>query len=206
MTAVAERLRVYVNGSDAGVRAALLTNLRNAGIARIVQPEPRPPAVVLAAGKTVDAALDACPPVYRTGRYPLLVVADTFAPAGVLRAVRAGARAMMRTAEVTPARLAATVRAVAHGDGRMPYEVLIHLLYTGPEAPARTTVASPSPLTPRQTAVLRLMSEGHGNAVIARALSCSEHTVKNVIYDLMTRLQVRNRAHAVAHAVRAGLI
>ncbi|PWS39378.1 DNA-binding response regulator [Streptomyces sp. ZEA17I] len=61
-------------------------------------------------------------------------------------------------------------------------------------------------MTPRQTAVLTLVAEGHGNAVIAQALSCSEHTVKNVIYELMARLQVRNRAHAVARAVRAGLI
>lgn len=50
------------------------------------------------------------------------------------------------------------------------------------------------------------MAEGDGNAVIARTLRCSEHTVKNVIYELMGRLQARNRAHAVAHAVRCGLI
>ncbi|WP_236652095.1 response regulator transcription factor [Streptacidiphilus neutrinimicus] len=61
-------------------------------------------------------------------------------------------------------------------------------------------------MTSRQTAVLDLMAEGHGNAVIARTLSCSEHTVKNTIYDLMSRLQARNRAHAVAHGLRHGLI
>ncbi|KJY45049.1 LuxR family transcriptional regulator, partial [Streptomyces sp. NRRL S-444] len=53
---------------------------------------------------------------------------------------------------------------------------------------------------------LTLMAEGHGNAVIARTLSCSEHTIKNVIYELMSRLQARNRAHAVACAVRHSLI
>ena len=58
----------------------------------------------------------------------------------------------------------------------------------------------------RQVAVLRLMADGLGNASIARSLSCSEHTIKNVIYELMTRLDARNRAHAVAAAVRAGLI
>jgi len=54
--------------------------------------------------------------------------------------------------------------------------------------------------------VLRLMAEGHGNAGIARLLHCSEHTVKNVVYEIMARLQARNRAHAVARAVRHGLI
>jgi DNA-binding NarL/FixJ family response regulator len=50
------------------------------------------------------------------------------------------------------------------------------------------------------------MAEGLGNADIARVLCCSEHTVKNVIYDLTARLQVRNRAHAVACAVRRGIV
>ncbi|KPI33899.1 transcriptional regulator, LuxR family [Actinobacteria bacterium OV450] len=115
------------------------------------------------------------------------------------------------------------------GDGRMPYPALVRLLggaataatgtpVTGPAAtgPAAGTTAAAaryaaSPpdaprLTARQTAVLTLMAEGHGNAVIARTLSCSEHTVKNVIYELMSRLQARNRAHAVARAVRHSLI
>ncbi len=54
--------------------------------------------------------------------------------------------------------------------------------------------------------VLALMAEGHDNAAIARELDCSQHTVRNVIYDLTSRLQVRNRAQAVACAVRTGLI
>jgi DNA-binding NarL/FixJ family response regulator len=86
----------------------------------------------------------------------------------------------------------------------VPYATLARLL-----AGTRPTTVRPSaasPLTARQTAVLDLMAEGHGNTVIALTLSCSEHTVKNAIYELMGRLQARNRAHAVAHAVRHGLI
>ncbi|MFI5668490.1 response regulator transcription factor [Streptomyces sp. NPDC051704] len=107
------------------------------------------------------------------------------------------------------------------GDGLMPYPALIRLLgaatsagATSPGAPCASTPAAGSAaapadiprLTARQTAVLTLMAEGHGNAVIARTLSCSEHTIKNVIYELMSRLQARNRAHAVACAVRHSLI
>ncbi|WP_234320942.1 helix-turn-helix transcriptional regulator [Streptomyces katrae] len=111
------------------------------------------------------------------------------------------------------------------GDGRMPYPALVRLLgaattagpaagpavVAGPSAataPGLRSLAPPEAprLTARQTAVLTLMAEGHGNAVIARTLSCSEHTIKNVIYELMSRLQARNRAHAVACAVRHSLI
>ncbi|WP_328764123.1 helix-turn-helix transcriptional regulator [Streptomyces sp. NBC_00272] len=110
------------------------------------------------------------------------------------------------------------------GDGRMPYPALVRLLGAATTAGAGNATAAPAAttsggalrsagappdaprLTARQTAVLTLMAEGHGNAVIARTLSCSEHTIKNVIYELMSRLQARNRAHAVACAVRHSLI
>ncbi|MFD7078684.1 response regulator transcription factor [Streptomyces sp. NPDC059918] len=107
------------------------------------------------------------------------------------------------------------------GDGRMPYPALVRLLgaatsaasatavAAGADTPAARSAAAPADaprLTARQTAVLTLMAEGHGNAVIARTLSCSEHTIKNVIYELMSRLQARNRAHAVACAVRHSII
>ncbi|MFF4044862.1 response regulator transcription factor [Streptomyces sp. NPDC001816] len=61
---------------------------------------------------------------------------------------------------------------------------------------------------PDGPADLRAALDGRGtrHADIVRLLSCSEHTVKNVIYEVMSRLQARNRAHAVAHAVRHGLI
>ncbi|MGH3909707.1 MAG: LuxR C-terminal-related transcriptional regulator, partial [Pseudonocardiaceae bacterium] len=40
----------------------------------------------------------------------------------------------------------------------------------------------------------------------ARELAYSERTVKNIIHNVTTRLQLRNRAQAVAYAVREGLI
>ena len=37
-------------------------------------------------------------------------------------------------------------------------------------------------------------------------MSYSERTVKNILHDLTTRLQLKNRTHAVAYAMREGLI
>ncbi|MEU1129158.1 helix-turn-helix transcriptional regulator [Streptomyces sp. NPDC005900] len=90
----------------------------------------------------------------------------------------------------------------------MPYPDLVRLLggHTALPAPRPEPAAVAPRLTARQTSVLALMAEGHGNAVIARTLSCSEHTVKNVIYELMSRLHARNRSHAVACAVHYSLI
>jgi DNA-binding NarL/FixJ family response regulator len=61
-------------------------------------------------------------------------------------------------------------------------------------------------LTPRETEVLRLVADGFDTAEIAGRMCYSERTVKNVLHDLTTRLQLRNRSHAVAYAVREGLI
>jgi DNA-binding NarL/FixJ family response regulator len=60
--------------------------------------------------------------------------------------------------------------------------------------------------TARERGILRLMAEGLSNAEIAAALRCSETSVKKGAHRVFTRLQLRNRPHAVAYAVRSGAI
>jgi len=50
------------------------------------------------------------------------------------------------------------------------------------------------------------VADGLDTAEVANQLFYSERTVKNVIHDVTTRLNLRNRTHAVAYAVRQGLI
>lgn len=193
-------LRVYTAG--VAVRDAVVAKLRHAGVLGIAVPD----AVVVAAGGTIDEALDACPSALRAGDHRLVVAADTLSPTGVLRAIRAGARVLLHTPEATPAQFGAAVHSAANGDSRLPYGLLVRLLSGSAELSMPACAPPVAPLTERQLTVLTLVADGHANSDIARELSCSEHTVKNVIYELMARLQVRNRAHAVAQAVRAGLI
>ncbi len=61
-------------------------------------------------------------------------------------------------------------------------------------------------LTGREIDVLRLMADGLDTAEIASTLSYSERTIKSVFYGLTARLNLRNRPHAVAYALRKGLI
>ncbi|MEU0681620.1 MULTISPECIES: LuxR family transcriptional regulator [Streptomyces] len=135
---------------------------------------------------------------------PVLFVCDSVAPEDRRRILRAGA-VVIGAAELDEESLLRAVHRAAYPHPSIPYPELSGALSTRGRAdgPARRRLPS---LTARQTSVLRLMAEGHGNADIALLLGCSEHTVKNVIYELMTRLQARNRAHAVAHAVRQGLV
>lgn len=188
---VADLLFVQVVAPDARLRAGVLGMLDGAAVVVVADD----PDVVLVCARTIDQAL----PLVGDSRS--VIMADSFSRDGVLRALRAGVSTMLQFSRTTPARLVAALR---DGEGRMPHDVLVRVLGggAGDDRPA----APPPRLTARQIAVLRLMADGLGNADIARALSCSEHTVKNVIYELTARLHARNRAHAVAAAVRLGLI
>ncbi|MBP2473116.1 DNA-binding NarL/FixJ family response regulator [Crossiella equi] len=61
-------------------------------------------------------------------------------------------------------------------------------------------------LTVREVEVLKLIAQGEDTAAIATRLSYSERTIKKIMQDLMSRLELRNRAHAVSYALRVGAI
>jgi LuxR family quorum sensing-dependent transcriptional regulator len=61
-------------------------------------------------------------------------------------------------------------------------------------------------LTPREVAVLRLLSTGAQSQEVAQCLSIGEETVRSHLKKAQTKLGVRNRVHAVAEALRQNLI
>ena len=65
---------------------------------------------------------------------------------------------------------------------------------------------APSPLTPRETDVLKLIAEGKGNAEIADQLHISLGTVKGHVADILSKLSASDRAQAAVTAYRRGLI
>ena len=64
----------------------------------------------------------------------------------------------------------------------------------------------PGGLSEREIDVLRLLADGRDTAQIAARLRYSERTIKKILQDLTTRLQLRNRTHAVSYALRTGAI
>lgn len=125
--------------------------------------------------------------------------------------VACGVGAVVWRREATQHSLVEAVLATARGDGHLPADLLGRLIRTMGAPPPRTTggrrTGGPAAaLGAREVDVLRLIAEGLGTAEIAAALSYSERTVKNVIHRLTTRLNLRNRAHAVAYALRQGYI
>ena len=63
-----------------------------------------------------------------------------------------------------------------------------------------------SPLTLRETEILKYMAEGYLNKQIADTLSISEQTIKNHITSILRKLDANARTQAVIIALKRGLI
>ncbi|MFI5935036.1 response regulator transcription factor [Actinoplanes sp. NPDC051494] len=140
---------------------------------------------------------------------PVVLVTGEITETELLTAVECRVVAILPRAAVTGDRLAHSVLAAANGGGVMPPNLVGELLKHIERL--QRDVLTPnglnaSGLTPREIDVLRLMADGLDTNEIAGELCYSERTVKNVIYGVTHRLKLRNRSHAVAYALRAGMI
>ena len=121
-------------------------------------------------------------------------------------AMQAGAVGYLRKDTLTPEALAAAVQAAANGTGVVTPELLGNLLRRHRARGARAGRAPGAQLTDREQQVLALIAAGHPTREVAQELCYSERTVKNVLHDVVTKLNARSRSQAVAFAVREGLI
>lgn len=135
-------------------------------------------------------------------RTPALVILGEALPRGwALRALRAGARAVLpRTASADAIIIA--VEAAAAGMVVLPADALADT----PQATAAGATLAPMPLTAREAQILALLAEGLVNKEIAARLGISRHTVKTHLAALFHKLDVTTRAEAVAAGARAGVI
>jgi pimeloyl-ACP methyl ester carboxylesterase/DNA-binding CsgD family transcriptional regulator len=95
------------------------------------------------------------------------------------------------------------------GDSHFPWaddrRELLHALASFLHTPA-PELNGASPLTLRETEVLRLVATGLSNREIATSLVLSEHTVHRHVANILRKLASSSRAAAATHATRAGLI
>jgi DNA-binding NarL/FixJ family response regulator len=103
-----------------------------------------------------------------------------------------------------PDRIVAAIRTAA--DGGAYFDPRIAHIVMGRIGSGRLASETGSPLTPRETEILRLIAEGQGNAEIATSLYIGLGTVKGHIRDILEKLAATDRTQAAVTALRRGLI
>jgi DNA-binding NarL/FixJ family response regulator len=116
--------------------------------------------------------------------------------------VDAGVSAVLPHRTLTADTLVTSLRSVVAGNVALPGDMLNRLLLHV----TQTSHLGPAGLNPRERSVLRLLADGMDTRGIADNLCFSERTVKNVVHDVLTKLNCRTRAQAVAVATREGVI
>jgi DNA-binding NarL/FixJ family response regulator len=149
-------------------------------------------------GDFIEAAAEA------TGARVMVCTSDC-SQDNVLMAMKAGAIGFLRKDTLTTEGLAAAVQAAASGAGVVTPELLGSLVRSA-EPNGVNGRAHHATLTDREQQVLALIAAGHPTREVAQQLCYSERTVKNVLHDVVTKLNARSRSQAVAFAVREGLI
>jgi DNA-binding NarL/FixJ family response regulator len=140
----------------------------------------------------------------RDGHERIVVVCAHIDDGALVRARELGVGRVVRRCDATPERLSAAVVAAAHDGTRVAPDHFGRLLDQVNRTGQRSV--DPHAFSAREVEVLRLLAEGYDTADIADALAYSERTIKNVIHAVTSRLQLRNRSHAVAVAMRTGVI
>ncbi|GAA1908963.1 helix-turn-helix transcriptional regulator [Streptantibioticus ferralitis] len=209
---LAETVRVAIHASEdltrAGLASCLQRERRLSQVATVREADVTVVAADVADGATLDLLRRLSDEGEGADTSFVMVVGRRW-HADVSAAIDRGVRAVLWRDAFTPADFARTLFTVAQGGGSLPPSLQGTLMEQVQVTQREVLVPrglTASGISPREVDVLRLIAEGAELADIAAKLCYSERTVKYVLYGLMKRLQLRNRAHAVSYAIRAGLI
>jgi len=125
----------------------------------------------------------------------IVVLTSSAGDVQAVRAFKAGAvgyllKNLLRT------ELVETIRLVHRGHKRIPPEI----------AQGIAEHAADDSITTRELDVLRGVANGNSNKIIASDLNISEHTVKNHLKSILSKLNATDRTHAVMIALKRGFL
>jgi DNA-binding NarL/FixJ family response regulator len=139
----------------------------------------------------------------------MVLVAESISEHYLMRAVNSGLVGFLHREEADRDRVVQTVLDSRRDRALIPEHMVGWLLEQ--VRTIQRTVLVPHGLTAgglqdREVEVLKLLADGLDTAEIAQQLSYSERTIKNIVSGMLTRLNLRNRSHAVAYAMRCGVL
>ncbi|WP_194921287.1 helix-turn-helix transcriptional regulator [Catenulispora rubra] len=211
--APAEPTPVWVLADDPVTRDALLAGLRRRPEVTVLPPEQTADAQVVlmlvdrVTGRTVNRMREAAETAHRDVGFVL--VGDGMQQHHLLGAVAHGPVSVIARRDADFDRIVRAVTALPAGRLEMPREAIgwlagrlrtIHRDVLGPRGLTSTG------LEVREVEVIKLLAEGLDTTEIAKRMNYSERTVNSIIHGVLTQWQLRNRAHAVAFALRTGMV
>jgi DNA-binding NarL/FixJ family response regulator len=125
----------------------------------------------------------------------ILVLTSYDGDQDIYRALEAGVRGYLLK-EMVYSEVVRAIRAVYAGKRLIPPEVSQHLNGFFPEVA----------LTPREIEVLSLVARGFGNKEVGDVLGTASGTVKAHVQSILSKLDAKDRTHAVTIALRRGII
>ncbi|WP_188991012.1 helix-turn-helix transcriptional regulator [Saccharopolyspora thermophila] len=206
-----ERIRVAVWASDPITRTGLTELLL--GRAEVFVATDRFPSdvdvLVFAADGVTPEVMANMRKAAAESAAPAVLVARQLERSALMRAVECRVVAVLHRNTATGERLMEAIRIAADGGGALPTNLLGELLRQVENL--HREVLEPRGLnsagfTAREIDVLRLLAEGWDTEEIGKKLCYSERTVKNIIYAMTSRLNLRNRPQLVAYGLRVGVI
>ncbi|MEU5263424.1 response regulator transcription factor [Amycolatopsis sp. NPDC021455] len=206
-----DRTPVVVRATDPILHNGVCMALRSRDEVRVVDGEPDGSAVValLVADRLDEPMTRLLSALHHQGFTRIVLIAGEVDDNEILNAVEHGVCAVARRADAGPEVLVRLIKAAAAGEGALPPDLLGRLLNR--VSRLQRQVLQPRGLhlggmSNRETEVLRLVASGFSTQEIADELCYSQRTVKSILHDVTNRFQLRNRSHAVAYALREGLI
>ncbi|MGV9934035.1 response regulator transcription factor [Streptomyces olivaceoviridis] len=207
------RIKVAVHAEDPISRVGVVAQLR-------VQPELRlidndeldgenPDVVVLVADEIDQNVIQQMRRIQRSIQSRILLVPKRIDTQQLIEAAECGVTGVVRRVDATADELTRAITRVARGGGDLPEDLVAQLM--GTASRLQSKVLGPQGLiatgmSHRELDILKLVAEGFDTAEIAAKLSYSERLIKLELSEIYTRFHLRNRSHAVAYAMRLGLI
>ena len=208
--------RVLVFARDPISRAGVASQLVGVPGIEVIQPgDSLTPEVAVVVTDVVDEEVfRVIRTIRRGGRSRVVIVAGVVDTSSILTALEAGATGFLRRSRANREHLSLVIDKARRGEAVLPPGIgeRLHDQNGGDDQGgglSQSLAASQAVarrLSTRDLEVLRLLADGCDTTEIAERLAYSEPTIKNVIQRLFERLQVRNRPHAVAVALRTGII
>ncbi|HEV8296138.1 MAG TPA: response regulator transcription factor [Acidimicrobiales bacterium] len=206
---MASRLAVFVFGDDPISQAGVAAQLRGRPEVLVVDEEHRADVAVVVAETLTGDVTQTIRRLKRSAVKPVVLVITNVDDRCLLEALELGTAGLLRRREATPEALAVALANATRGEGTLAPDLLGSLMRQVGRLQREVLAprgVDPTGFSDREVKVLRLLAEGLDTDEIAERLCYSQRTIKNVIHQVTTRMCLRNRSHAVAYAMKFGVI